>query len=211
MKANNKFIITQLVFLLITIPFLIVPKGTVELWVNNYHFTVLDYFFKIITYLGHGTTAVIIGIILLLFNYYRTIIFVSAIILNTAIIQGLMKNWLFKDIKRPKAFFNDDIVLNFVDGVSVHTQHSFPSGHTGLAFVIFLFLASIAPKRYYLPLFFIAIITAFSRVYLLQHFFMDIYVGSIVGSVSVIVTIFLFNRYSNLNNIQKWNRGLLFK
>jgi membrane-associated phospholipid phosphatase len=64
---------------------------------------------------------------------------------------------------------------------------SFPSGHATSAFALFLCLAFLSANRYIkLISFMSACFIAFSRVYLSQHFLIDIYFGSIIGSTGAI-------------------------
>ena len=73
--------------------------------------------------------------------------------------------------------------LHFIDGVNLHSNFSFPSGHSTAAFSTFFFLALIARKPILqVMLFSVGLLVAFSRVYISQHFFEDIYVGGIIGA-----------------------------
>lgn len=207
---SHPFIKAQIAFLILTIPLLIIEKGTFELWLNKLHTPFFDQFFKYATYLGDGVTAAIFGVILLTFSYYRTIIFTVAILFDTILIQFVGKKLLFSHIVRPKKFFADDVVLNFVEGVKVHGNHSFPSGHTGAAFVWISFLALLLPKKYGIPVFIFALIVGMSRVYLVQHFFMDVYVASIIGTGSVWLSQYCFDNKTHLAENASWQKGLIF-
>lgn len=207
---THPFIKAHIVFLILTIPLLIMEKGTVELWLNKLHTPVFDQFFKYLTYFGDGVTAAIFGVILLTFSYYRTIIFTSAILFDTFLIQFIGKKLLFGHMVRPKKFFPDEVVLNFVEGVKVHSNHTFPSGHTGAGFVWISFLALLLPKKYGAPLFFFALLVGISRVYLLQHFFMDVYVASIIGAGSVLLSQYFFDNKTHLSEKASWQKGLIF-
>jgi membrane-associated phospholipid phosphatase len=58
---------------------------------------------------------------------------------------------------------------------------SFPSGHTSAAFALFVCLVLITPRKW-TPLWMIlAWATAYSRIYLSQHFLEDILFGSMIG------------------------------
>jgi len=64
------------------------------------------------------------------------------------------------------------------------TSHSFPSGHSASAFALCLSLAIILKKRVWqLAMFLAAITIAYSRVYLSQHFLVDIWAGSAIGTL----------------------------
>ena len=81
-------------------------------------------------------------------------------------------------------FFEGIHTIRTLDGYPVYRWNSFPSGHSVSAFTLAVVLTYILPNKHkhwiILPL---AIITAFSRVYLAQHFFEDIVAGSILGVV----------------------------
>jgi membrane-associated phospholipid phosphatase len=102
--------------------------------------------------------------------------------------------------------------LHRVEGVSIHSLHSFPSGHTQTAFLIFTFLALFC-KRTAMAyvLIFTAALVSLSRVYLLQHFFVDIWIGSIIGYGFLVFILLAFYKYSNLSTNAKWARGFLTK
>nr|MCU0348977.1 phosphatase PAP2 family protein [Saprospiraceae bacterium] len=74
--------------------------------------------------------------------------------------------------------------LTFVEGVDLHSAAtSFPSGHAMSAFALYSLLVFILPsqKRFALPLFALALSVAISRIYLVQHFWPDVYAGGIIG------------------------------
>lgn len=211
MKKANPFFQAHLVFLILCAPLVFLPKGSFELWLNELHTPWLDVFFRYITYLGDGVTSALLVVILLTFNYYKTIVYTTAILFDTFVIQVLGKRLFFPHLVRPKNFYGEEIVLNFVEGVKTHGHHTFPSGHTGSAFVWLGFLALILPRKYGLVLFFIALMAGVSRVYIQQHFFIDIYVGSIIGTASVLLSQYFFGNFTNLHLNNKLQRGLFFK
>ena len=100
---------------------------------------------------------------------------------------------------RPSKFFElyETYKLHLIDGVKMHSLQSFPSGHTATAFNIFIMLAFIVKSNTLKLLFFImAVLVAYSRVYLSQHFLMDITAGSVVG-VTIMVLVFIW--FGNFN------------
>lgn len=209
MRINHPFIRAHLVFLVISLPLLFYPKGTFLLWLNEHHTSFLDPFFKYATYIGDGIVPAVIILLLLFVSFYRTIIFTSAILLETLIVQGPGKQWLFSHLVRPKNFFGEEAVLNFVEGVNVHGYHTFPSGHTGVTFVWLAFLALSVNRKWGIPLFLVAFLSALSRVYILQHFFVDIYFGSLIGIASVLIAKYFFQQKTNLAEKPGWQKGIL--
>lgn len=209
MRKLHPFLQAHMIFLIIAIPLFFFPKGTFLLWLNDLHTPPYGQFFRYITFLGDGILPAIFILLLLFVSYYKTILFTAAILLETAIVQGLGKQWLFSHLVRPKKFFGEHIILNFVEGVNVHGHHTFPSGHTGVAFVWLCFLALSVNKKWGLPLFLVAFIAALSRVYILQHFFVDIYFGSLIGTVAVVLVKYLFDTKTSLAEKPGWQKGLL--
>lgn len=100
----------------------------------------------------------------------------------TSIIVQVLKMWV--DAPRPVVWFAKDAPLHFVDGVFINHRYSFPSGHTATAFTLFCFLSMIVvQKRWGLVFLVMAAFAGLARIYLVQHFFMDVYAGSIIGTL----------------------------
>ena len=174
-----------------------VSKGDLVLNVNQFHSSSLDVFFKYLTHLGSGELAAFIAVICLFYRYSYAIIGGASFIISGLIIQ-LLKRTIFSEYDRPRAFFeNLGVDLHFVEGVKVHYHNSFPSGHSAsaLALVTFLCLVVLKPNWSFM-LIPVGFLTAFSRVYLAQHFYMDIVTGSFLGVlISSIVIYVLKEKY----------------
>jgi membrane-associated phospholipid phosphatase len=189
--------------LYITIGFFIlvfIPKGEVEKFINSFHNSFLDQFFLIITELGNG--AVLSAIIFLLFfkKIYYGILSATCFLTSTLIVQSV-KRYAFPDAPRPLRFFEPNIHLHYVDGLEIHSYFSFPSGHTSGAFTMFCLLAILMRKKYGDILFFtIAFMVGFSRMYLLQHFFMDTYFGAIFGVLATILVYYIMQYKTSLSS-----------
>lgn len=178
-------------------PILIIPKGELELLINHHHLPILDVFFKYVTHLGDGSLMALLLIFLLFYNYYSSIITAFSIILQSIFIS-IFKRWLFQGLERPIAFFPEGIDLNVVDGVDIHSINTFPSGHTATGFALFAILFIVINQRgIILPaiLFLLAFCVGFSRVYLLQHFIIDVYFGAIFGLLSVILGLYFMQLF----------------
>lgn len=145
----------------------------------------LDSAFRFITKLGEGPMYFMIGIAALTVRLRYSLAVALTGLTVMAFSFGLKS--LFA-IDRPAAFFakqNLTEQLSFVPGVDLHTgATSFPSGHAMSAFALYSLLALLLPsqKRYALPLFLLALLIAVSRLYLVQHFWPDVYVGGIIGA-----------------------------
>ncbi len=183
-------------------------KGDTVLFINQYHTPLLDQVFTYWTYLGDGWIFALVLIISLFVKYYNTLLLTATIVIQTSVVQ-IFKHILLPDIVRPRLFFVDDVLLNYVAGVDVHGYHAFPSGHTATAFAIVAFLVvTVKNTTVTMLAFFLAFGVALSRMYLLQHFLVDVYFGSIIGVISVLA--FHIPCYRNqLHEKSPWNLSLL--
>ncbi|HYX08538.1 MAG TPA: phosphatase PAP2 family protein, partial [Bacteroidales bacterium] len=102
----------------------------------------------------------------------------------------VMKRFIFTNALRPYKIFADTPGLHLVEGVKMYANHSFPSGHTASAFGMFFILSWLVPQRYLKILFFLlAFLVAYSRMYLSEHFLIDVTVGSVIGVASAMLFI----------------------
>jgi len=156
-----------------------------------------DIFFKYITELGEWIPfAVAAG---LLFYKVGASLFVLMSQLALDIVTYIIK--VSVAAPRPKPFFSTnfpDVVLHQVDGVVMYSTNSFSSGHTAAVFSMMLCLTLIFNKKTWLtPIFFIlAVLTAYSRIYLSQHFAEDVLAGSLVGVLMTLLVYYFYQRKS---------------
>jgi undecaprenyl-diphosphatase len=66
------------------------------------------------------------------------------------------------------------------------TDHSFPSGHTSTSVACAIVLGSFAP-RLRLPLYLLAVLIAFSRLYNGDHYPLDVLGGAVVGAATALL------------------------
>ncbi len=156
-------------------------KGEVELMLNHFHNSFADQFFRYYTYLGDGWIFVLLLLILLYYRYYYLVMTLVVIIFQTAVVQ-VMKMILFSDWNRPVLFFSHTPGVHFVEGVTMHLYQTFPSGHAATAFSVATILTIVVKNKRWSALWYgLAIGVCFSRVYLMQHFFMDVFTGAAIG------------------------------
>lgn len=182
MKPNPYFNIGFLLYLIVGgIILLNFEKGQFELWLNQQHQAWTDVFFKYFTHVGDGIF--FLGVIVVLWVYNRSNAILGLLVfIITGLASQALKLLVFSGSPRPKAFFGEKYALHFVEGVEIHASNSFPSGHSITAFAVFFLLSLIVKNQLWGILFLIlAILGAFSRVYLLQHFLIDTYFGAIIG------------------------------
>lgn len=186
LRANRPFYLTYAV-LLLAVGGLQLAFTQTELmqWINARNTPAADLFFTHATYLGDGAFFAVIILALLLRSYRWAIKSVAAFLLTSLVAQGL-KRLAFADHLRPAKFFEGkSLGFRYVEGVELAHYHSFPSGHSTSAFALFCLLALIVKdKRWGYAFAGLAALTAYSRVYLFQHFVEDVYAGSVIGVVS---------------------------
>ena len=180
---QNKFfyLLTGCFWLVCIVILLMADKGTPLLFINSYHASVLDYFFVCMTYFGDGLFSVLFLISILLFVNIRKALVVTIIFLIVVLVIQTMKFTFLEP--RPFIYFQNTSGLYYIPWLEIYKFNSFPSGHTAQAFCFALCVCFYAQKRYTILLFTLAALTGLSRMYLLQHFPIDVLVGSFVAVV----------------------------
>lgn len=162
-----------------------------------------------ITDIGNGFTTVALAAILVLFNYRKAFILATTYAVTSVSVQILK---FFFAAPRPKLYFEHELSkIHFVKGVDQLSLHSFPSGHTVTAFSTAILITYWCKNKLWgFPLFLLATLIGYSRMYLSQHFFEDVTVGSVLGVIVTVIWIRWAESREFLKS-PKWNRGLLKK
>lgn len=191
---NNEFSYFVYVFALIGIFVLcFISKGDVVFAINSLANPFFDSFFRVFTELGNGLVYFGIGCIMLIVSYKKgvQILFVGLLLLLCSFV---FKQYVFPDFARPTAFFSLDMFSHIIPDFEYAKKFSFPSGHTMSIFGLTTLLSFQTSKSWYrFILFFIACAVGFSRMYLLQHFFIDVYAGALLGFCISLGGIYLVN------------------
>ncbi len=201
-KNNKLFSTCSIAFFVISLVFLILFGKTQSFFIlNNYHTSSLNLFFEKFTFLGDGIFALILFIFLLFFINRK----MQAIAILLAFLMSGIAAQIIKKVvaaPRPKLFFQHGEYANFIDGVTLASYTSFPSGHTATAFAIATIIAlSLKENKLKLLMLLIAILVAYSRIYLAQHFLGDVLAGAFIGYLSghaansIILKIKPFNKF----------------
>ena len=167
----------------------VVPKEESFRWLTSYHSPWLDVAMKNLTYLGDGLMLVLVVLIFIAVNRAKAWRVALTGIATSLVVQSL-KHGPFDEIARPSLHFKQlGEMIRTIPGVEQHAMNSFPSGHTASAFALFWMLTLLQPeKRYAFPFFLLALVAAYSRIYLGQHFFNDTIAGATIGMlVSTVV------------------------
>ena len=158
---------------------------------------VLDQFFKWATWGADGWVWIpyLLVVVVLLKKDVKLIIL--NFLLSTLITQ-IPKRLIWDTISRPIASGMPLNEIHTVPGVVMHSWNSFPSGHTATAFTLFLLTIYLFPTKWIFTIGAIfAMICAYSRVYLGQHFPMDLGGGMLVAVISMQLSILIHQKITN--------------
>lgn len=188
---------------------LIYTKEELYFAVNRLHAPFADVFFASITHLGSSTGCILITLIVLAVNFRKGFLLSTSYIL-TFIISQILKNLV--KAPRPHLFFAKKLSgIYLIKGVSMLDTNSFPSGHAVSAFSAALVLTYVARKKWWgVPLLFVAVLVAYSRLYLSEHFLQDVVAGSALGTLFTSCWLFFIDRKKFLHN-KFWNQGIFGK
>lgn len=202
----------------------IYPKMELHLLMNEVHNEGLDGFFFVVSKLAESPFYVVAILPLLFWRAGWTYLYAMSEATAASLIFVVKR---IINLPRPVTCFADHPeLLKLVDGVRMRTHYSFPSGHTSSFFVFFTVLALLMMVYYYrkqrrgesvesrwlvyLLLLLMACLGGYSRIYLSQHFMMDVFAGSIIGFTVACSIFFLF--YSKGWMSTRWfNRSLFGK
>lgn len=186
-------------------------KETLLLAVNSRYNDLADSFFKYYTHVGDGNTYMALAIIFFLFvSKFKAITMFACYAFTSLPVQLIKYNIPGKN-PRPRAYFWTDYdKLHFVDGVEIMVSYSFPSGHTTTAFSMFLVFSYFVKNRLLSVIFFVmALMVGYSRMYLGQHFFADVYGGAIIGTILTMFVCFTLESVLKLSDKEALKNGLL--
>jgi membrane-associated phospholipid phosphatase len=181
-------------------------KADGHLWLNSFSHPWADNFFRYFTESANGIVPVI-AIHVLIFVRFSWALALGV----SAICMGIIVQWLKRgvfNIPRPAGFFEDG-TLRTIEGLERASQFSFPSGHSATAFCMFLMFALLVKKPWATYVFLVwAMLAAFSRVYISQHFIEDTIAGAWIGVMTTLAAYFLIVNYADRTPDSKLNRRL---
>jgi|Deesub1362B_J571_1020462.scaffolds.fasta_scaffold00138_29 undecaprenyl-diphosphatase len=140
----------------------------------------LDVLFLLATYLGDGYIWGLFGLWLILFggprDHHNVLVSLGVAVVQLSLVKVLK---LFFRRERPPVFVP-------VRRVFILDSHAFPSGHATLAFGMATATLRLYPEWYGLILlaFLLASVIALSRIYLREHYPLDVLGGVILGTIS---------------------------
>ena len=170
---------------------IVVGKNELFLILNGNLGSIGDFIFKYATYLGDGIIWIPVGIWVLIYHRQKWVLLFSLIIISTAFVN-MGKYVLLPEEPRPYAAIENKTAIHTVSGVDIHTIYSFPSGHTTTAFSVYLLLLLLTDSSVLLVVgLLLAAMAGYSRIYLAQHFPLDVGAGMITAVIAVLISKYL--------------------
>lgn len=217
MKKNSAYkhvlpflVPTIVLALVLGIALLITPKAELHLALCQPHTTGLDTIVPIITNLVDWLPYVVV-VLLLFYRAGWATFLASNLLLSTIIVQPIKH---IVCAPRPLTYFAEnmpDISLPLVEGVRMNHWLSFPSGHTTTFFVLFFTLSIILCEEdikgkniLSFICFLCASFGAYTRIYLSQHFALDVFAGILIALFSTLVLYFFLVKKSKNNQFWDW-------
>jgi membrane-associated phospholipid phosphatase len=162
----------------------VIETGDAVFFFSHYRSYWSDEFFRYVTRLGEGGLFAV-ATLAFLFVRYRYALVLPLLGASVSLVSQTAK--AFFAHPRPYAYFRDRNMLGAlvpVEGVHMHSGwNSFPSGHAMAGFALFAFLALCLPRKAWsgFLLFVLALLVGVSRIYLVQHFLKDVFLGALLG------------------------------
>ncbi|MBK8498002.1 MAG: phosphatase PAP2 family protein [Flavobacteriales bacterium] len=184
----RSFVIGWLIMAAIALVFVVLTEQfELHASINRHHAPWADVFFRFYTHAGDGLVPTVLALLLLLVKDVRSFMMMGLSCGLSAIAVQVLKRTVFADHHRPGMFRDVLVDMDWVPGIEQMNHFSFPSGHATCAFSMCLAAAVVIGKRHWaLPMLVIAVMLAFSRVYLSQHFTEDVLAGSALGTLTAV-------------------------
>jgi membrane-associated phospholipid phosphatase len=173
-------------------------KENAFLLLNGSLGNIADFFFYIWANAGDGFIWIPAFALTLMYKKKYIPFLLATIVWSTVITQS-SKQFFFKSENRPTAVITNATLIHKVPGIEIYTTNSFPSGHTATAFSLFLFCCFISTKKWIVPVgFAYALLGGYARIYVAQHFPLDVGAGIMVAYCSVILAWVIQIKYFNV-------------
>jgi membrane-associated phospholipid phosphatase len=198
LAAARYFIYLFAIWIVVGFVFLTTEQNRgIYLAINEQHTAFKDAIFPYLTNIGEAWVIIPCLLLLFAFKRFRTGKFALAMVacnISPFLITQAIK--AFINAPRPLNYFQMAPWIHRVAGQPVNLNYSFPSGHSEGSFAFLCFLSLLLPKRYRILgvfFFFVGLTVLYSRMYLSQHFYRDVYVGSVIGGLCSLFFFWLIN------------------
>lgn len=213
---ENKLFFYLLTALLIIgiFPLFVLDKVSFLILLKQGHHPVADCIAPYLTWLGDGVTYIcLLWMVALLRASCRKIIIMGGSFICMSIVVQLLKRVFFMHKLRPIALLPVGESLHLVDGVPLLRDLSFPSGHSATIFLlisVIQLLSKSKNKIYSVILLGLALMVAYSRIYLCQHFYTDVYIGAWIGTIAAVVVYIVATHLNGPDWLDRSIYGLLY-
>ena len=212
MKFLFPFLVPTLVLALILgITLLVISKAELHLILCQPHTVFLDSLVPVYTNLVNWLPYLVV-LLLLFYRAGWATYLASNLLLSTLIVQPIKH---IVHAPRPLTWFAEhmpDVSLPLVEGVRMNYWLSFPSGHTTTFFVLFFTLSiilcaeNIKGKNILSFICFLcASFGAYTRIYLSQHFALDIFAGILIAVFSTLSLYYFLVLKTKNTRFWNWN------
>ncbi|MFM6935832.1 MAG: phosphatase PAP2 family protein [Flavobacteriales bacterium] len=177
-------------------------KLSLHVYFNSFSSSIGDFLMPIFTHIGDGLFLLFVALIVFIFKSKKmALILLIAFLVSSGIVQFL-KHVIFENHMRPMYVFQHVNNFHQIKDFHYHLFQSFPSGHSTSSFVLFTFFAIYFAKTWWTQIlcFLGALFFAFTRVYLSQHYFEDLFAGAMIGFLCMkYATVFLQGSWLSLD------------
>lgn len=202
LRHNRSYFISYAVlFLAVGILQLLYTQEQLIRWVNAHNTPEADFLFQNFTYLGDGVFFVVMALLLFIRSKRHGLLALGSFAVSS-LTSIFLKQVVFHGRPRPALFFADSgWEYHVIKGLNMATINSFPSGHTISAFAVFTLLALFDERKargwaLLIP----GILVGYSRVYLFQHFTVDVFAGSLIGVLSSVLVYWAWEKQKQRRN-----------
>ena len=186
------FILTGIILVFIT------DKYELHMAINAQTGGTADDFFAFYTHIGDGIVVpiiIVLACVVIRKNFLPNLVLGITTFALSGLIAQFFKRIVFPDVLRPSKVLEGQ--LRLIDGVDLHSAYSFPSGHSTVSFAMFIFLAFLFRKFRWAQgvCGILAVLAAYSRVHISQHFVEDIVAGSFLGVACFFLFRWVYDTY----------------
>ena len=171
-------------------------------WLQTIRTPFLDKIIPVISSLGNaGIVWILLMVVLFIIPKTRKsgLILFFALIVDMILCNGILKN-LFQRV-RP---FNVNTAVTLL--IAKPGEYSFPSGHTAVSFAAASALFFAKEKKLWIPALVLAIIIAFTRLYLYVHYPTDVLGGILIGIISGFIGYKIAMKIQTYMSGKKWKK-----
>ena len=167
--------------------------------IQNLRTPIGDVVVPLITRLGDaGIIWIILTVLLLIIPKTRKtgVIMMAALLVDVLLCNVFIKNLVART--RP---------YEVIDGLKLliekQSDYSFPSGHTGSSFASAIVLWKELPRKYGVMALIVAVLIAYSRLYVGVHYPSDVLAGVVIGTVLALVSVWLVKKIQGQKKLVK--------